>query len=192
MNYSSHKPLSGFLAHIIYIAVTLFAGFYLGTRYYDKVPWHTSVTKAIAVIQPLGATTTKGTVVFEQHHDGVHVVVTCHDLTPGKHGFHIHEHGDSSCADGICTGDHFNPTNTAHGDRTSAERHIGDFGNLEADAKGTAHLAFVDKHLKLNGPHSIIGRAVIVHAGEDDLVSQPSGNSGARIGCGVIGIAQHQ
>ncbi len=89
----------------------------------------------------------------------------------------------------MCTGGHFNPTNSIHGSREGAKRHVGDFGNLEADETGVAHLDFVDKGIELNGPHSIIGRGLIIHADEDDLVSQPTGNSGARIGCGVIGRA---
>jgi Cu-Zn family superoxide dismutase len=77
-----------------------------------------------------------------------------------------------------------------HAGPDSPKRHVGDLGNLEADADGNAHLEYVDKHLMLNGPKSIIGRGVIVHANEDDLKSQPTGNAGGRVACGVIGIAK--
>jgi len=68
---------------------------------------------------------------------------------------------------------------------------VGDLGNLDADTNGHATYDRVDRHVSLNGAHAVIGRAVIVHAGEDDLVSQPTGNAGGRVACGVIGIARH-
>ena len=98
--------------------------------------------------------------------------------------------GDCSAADGTSTGGHFNPENKNHGGPTDAERHVGDMGNIEAAADGTAHLELSDSLLAFSGKHSIIGRAIIVHAGEDDLTSQPTGAAGARVACGVIGIAK--
>jgi Cu-Zn family superoxide dismutase len=71
-----------------------------------------------------------------------------------------------------------------------SERHVGDMGNLEADSTGSAHYQRTDGLLTLNGPHSIVGRAVIVHAGPDDMRSQPTGAAGARLACGVIGITR--
>jgi Cu-Zn family superoxide dismutase len=105
----------------------------------------------------------------------------------GKHGFHVHEFGDCSMADGVCAGGHFNPTGSPHGSPDAAKRHVGDFGNLTADESGKATYKRVDKLITFSGPNSIIGRSIIVHAAPDDF-SQPSGNAGARIGCGVIGI----
>jgi len=183
-----HRTLYTRTTLLLALLVVYFAGVYSGSVWYHYVPWHLCITRAIAVIQPTQGNSTAGTVTFTQGQDGVHVSVTCHNLTPGKHGFHIHEHGDCSCSNGMCTGDHFNPTHTRHGGPDSSERHVGDFGNLEADTSGTARLEFVDTHISLNGPHTIIGRAIIIHADPDDLTSQPSGNAGARIGCGVIGI----
>jgi Cu-Zn family superoxide dismutase len=110
-------------------------------------------------------------------------------LTPGAHGFHVHEFGDCSMADGTCAGAHFNPTGAPHGGPDDARRHAGDLGNVKADESGKAIYKRVDKMLALNGPSSIIGRSIIVHAAPDDLKTQPSGNAGARVGCGVIGIA---
>jgi len=183
----NNSLFGGWVAHVFYISALVALGMYVESR------WHClssrgDVQHAIAVVRPTKNNSVEGIVTFQQEPAGVRVKAELRNLTPGKHGFHIHAYGDNSCDDGMCTGDHFNPTKSKHGSLTSAERHVGDFGNLEADASGVARMEFVDKGLALHGPHSIIGRAVIVHADADDLVSQPSGNAGARIGCGVIGI----
>ena len=107
-------------------------------------------------------------------------------LTPGKHGFHIHEKGDCSAADASSAGGHFNPTGMPHGGRRGSQRHLGDLGNITADKSGIARFAFTDGWITLAGVNSIIGHAVVVHAQADDLKSQPSGNAGARVACGVI------
>jgi Cu-Zn family superoxide dismutase len=109
-------------------------------------------------------------------------------LEPGLHGFHIHEVGDCSAPDASSAGGHFNPDNTPHGtpENPPAQRHVGDLGNLEADAEGKAHYERVDQMLPLRGPNSIVGKSVIVHAQADDLSSQPSGSAGPRLACGVI------
>jgi superoxide dismutase, Cu-Zn family len=147
------------------------------------------VTKAICVVQALGGNKVAGKVVFTQSRDGVEINAELTGLTPGEHGFHVHEFGDCSMDDGTCAGGHFNPTGAPHAGPDAAQRHAGDLGNIKADESGKATYQRVDKMLSLNGPNSIIGRAIIVHADPDDLKSQPSGNAGARIGCGVIGIA---
>jgi len=155
-------------------------------------PLQLFIIRAIAVIHPTQGNKITGTVTFHEQTNGTHIHAQLHGLTPGKHGFHIHDLGDCSCADGMCTKGHFNPTNQPHGGLNSKNRHVGDMGNIIADKQGNATLDFVDKIITLNGPHTIIGRSIIVHADEDDLVSQPSGNAGARIGCGVIGIAEEK
>ncbi len=147
------------------------------------------VTKAICVVQALGDSKVAGKVVFTQHKDGVEIVAELTGLTPGEHGFHVHEFGDCSMMDGTCAGGHFNPTGAPHGGPDDAKRHAGDFGNIKADDSGKATYKRVDKLIALNGPNSIIGRSIIVHAKADDLKTQPSGDAGPRIGCGVIGIA---
>ncbi len=131
-----------------------------------------------------------GTITFTQDGDKVKIQGSVMGLTPGKHGFHVHEFGDCNCGDGKCTGGHFNPAGTKHGSPSSEERHVGDLGNIEADAEGKATFEFTDSVIKLSGNHSIIGRAIIIHAGEDDLTSQPTGAAGARVGVGVIGIGK--
>jgi len=172
---------------IIFILVVIGAAF-LGSRYYYYSPFYTTIKSAVAVIHPTEGNNASGVVTFSQQKDGVKVTATIKGLTVGEHGFHIHAFGDCACADGTCAGDHFNPTNKPHGGPDSKERHIGDMGNIVADQQGNASYEYVDQVMTLNGPHSIIGRAVIVHAQRDDLVSQPTGDAGARVGCGVIGI----
>ena len=147
-------------------------------------------TKAIAVVSPAKDKTVKGIITFAQTEKGVKVVAHLEGLTPGKHGFHVHEFGDCSAPDLATAGGHFNPMQMTHGGPTDAARHTGDLGNITADEKGVADLEWVDPAMQLSGPHSVIGRAVIIHAKEDDLKTQPTGNAGAREACGVIGIAK--
>jgi len=144
---------------------------------------------AVCMIHPLGGSAVNGTVTFTQQPDGVHIHAELTGLTPGEHGFHVHQYGDCTSVDGKCAGGHFNPTGAPHGGPDSAQRHVGDLGNITADASGKAVYDRVDKMIALSGPNSIIGRGIIVHAGRDDLKSQPSGDAGARVGCGVIGLA---
>ena len=148
------------------------------------------VTKAIAVLQPTAGSTVAGTVTFTAAGDTVKVVADLSGLTPGKHGFHIHEFGDCSDPKAASAGGHFNPSNHQHGAPDVAERHAGDLGNIDADASGKAHLEASDKAMKLAGADSIIGHAVIVHEKADDLKTQPTGDAGGRVACGVIGIAK--
>jgi superoxide dismutase, Cu-Zn family len=147
-------------------------------------------TKAIAVLHPTAGNNVTGSVTFTQSGEAVKVVADITGLTPGKHGFHIHEFGDCSSSDGSSAGGHFNPTHKQHGAPDASDRHAGDLGNMEADASGKAHLEWSDKVMKLSGADSIVGRAVIVHEKVDDLKTQPTGNAGGRLACGVIGVAK--
>lgn len=146
--------------------------------------------KAIAILHSTEGNDVHGVVTFMKTDVGVEVVADVEGLTPGKHGFHIHEYGDCSAPDATTAGGHFVPDGNPHGAPGSMERHGGDLGNLTAEADGKAHLEWLDTHLTFQGAHSILGRAVIVHAGEDDLATQPTGNAGGRLACGVIGVAQ--
>jgi superoxide dismutase, Cu-Zn family len=148
------------------------------------------VTKAIAVLQPTAGNNVTGSVTFTKSGEGVKVVADITGLTPGKHGFHIHEFGDCSSSDGNSAGGHFNPTHKQHGAPDATDRHAGDLGNIEADASGKAHLEWSDKVMKLSGADSIVGHAVIVHEKADDLKTQPTGDAGGRLACGVIGVAK--
>jgi Cu-Zn family superoxide dismutase len=147
-------------------------------------------TKAIAVLHPTAGNNVAGIVTFTAFGDNVKVVADITGLTPGKHGFHIHEFGDCSDPKAASAGGHFNPGHKQHGAPDSSERHAGDLGNIEADASGKAHLESTDSVMKLNGADSIVGHAVIVHEKADDLKTQPTGDAGGRVACGVIGIAK--
>lgn len=147
--------------------------------------------RAIAVLHPTDGNNVSGTVTFERKEKGIGVIAKIKGFTGGgKHGFHIHEIGDCSAPDAESAGGHFNPENMPHGGPQSAKRHVGDLGNIEADASGNARYEAVDPKLALEGSRSIIGRSVIVHAKPDDLTTQPTGGAGARWACGVIGVGK--
>ncbi len=148
------------------------------------------VTEAVAVLFPVANSGVTGTVYFTQHGKAVHIHGEVRGLTPGKHGFHVHEYGDlTSMKDGMSLGGHFNPTHMPHGRPSDAERHEGDFGNIVADDEGVAKIDVLDQVAELNGPHSILGRGLVVHAKEDKF-TQPVGDAGARVAVGAIGVAQ--
>lgn len=141
---------------------------------------------AVAQLQPTRGHDVRGTVRFSSEGDAVRVSGEITGLSPGEHGFHVHENGDCSAADAASAGGHFNPTSHPHAGRDAGQRHAGDFGNITAGADGRATFSFLDPKITLSGANAIVGRAVIVHAGRDDLTSQPSGDSGARVACGVV------
>jgi Cu-Zn family superoxide dismutase len=149
------------------------------------------VKEAIAVIHGTkGNEKVHGTVKFTDTGSGVKVVAHVEGLTPsGTHGFHIHEFGDCSAPDAASAGGHFNPTGAQHG-APGEKAHVGDMGNLKANAQGIAHLELTLPHATITGKNGVLGRGVIVHAKADDLRTQPTGDAGGRIGCGVIGAAQ--
>lgn len=147
---------------------------------------------AVATLQPTQGNTTSGTVSFVQKGDQLLIDARITGLAPGAHGLHIHEKGDCSAPDATSAGGHFNPSASKHGDPLRAEHHGGDFGNLTADATGTASLQLAVPTSQINlGKHaanSILGKGLIVHADPDDYVTQPTGNSGKRLACGVINL----
>jgi Cu-Zn family superoxide dismutase len=100
---------------------------------------------------------------------------------------HLHEIGECSAPDGSSAGPHYDPDRHPHGGPGRAPHHAGDFGNMSVGTDGHGYLELVSQDLTLNdGPRSIIGRSLVVHEKADDLASQPAGNSGARIACGVV------
>ncbi len=108
-------------------------------------------------------------------------------------GFHVHEFGDCSDAEGMKAGGHFDPTgHKPHGGPHSAKRHLGDLGNLESDALGQAAYRQVFSGMNLFGWRGVLGRSVVVHIDPDDLESQPAGASGDRVACAVIGYVRQQ
>ncbi|HLQ00800.1 MAG TPA: superoxide dismutase family protein [Burkholderiales bacterium] len=143
---------------------------------------------AKAALQPTKGNSAAGTATFTQSGDKVRVVANITGLKPNQeHGFHIHEKGDCSSGDGMSAGGHFNPLGKPHAHPSTPERHAGDMPALKADANGNATLSTeLDVITVTEGPTSIIGRGLIVHAQPDDFKTQPTGNAGARIACGVI------
>jgi len=152
------------------------------------------VQKAVCVIK--GDANVCGTVWFEQTAAGAPTTIKgeIKGLGKGLHGFHVHEWGDNTQG---CTsaGPHFNPHGKTHGGPKDDTRHVGDLGNVEAGDDGVAKFELSDQMISLNGEHSVIGRTMVVHEKVDDLgkggndESLKTGNAGARVGCGVIGLA---
>jgi Cu-Zn family superoxide dismutase len=142
---------------------------------------------AVATLDPTAGNSAKGTIGFEQRGDKVFVDAKVTGLAPGAHGFHVHEKGDCSSSDGMSAGGHFNPTGKPHGNPASAEHHAGDMPALVADASGNATLQGEFAPMSVGGGVTdIVGKAVMVHKDADDYTTQPTGNSGARVACGVI------
>jgi Cu-Zn family superoxide dismutase len=148
------------------------------------------VTRAVAVLHPAKDGAVAGTLTFARAAGAVKVSGRITGLAAGTHGFHIHEFGDCSAADFSSAGGHYNPTGHQHAGPPEARRHMGDMGNIEAGADGVATVDYTDSRLRFEGAHGILGRGVIVHANPDDLKTQPTGNAGGRVACGVIGVAK--
>ena len=144
--------------------------------------------KASASLQPTKGSSVRGTVAFVQIGDKVRVTANVGGLKPsGQFGFHIHEAGDCGSGDGMSAGGHFNPLGKPHAPPSTVDRHAGDMPMLEAGASGDASLtAELDVITIGGGAADVVGKGVIVHKDADDFKTQPTGNSGARVACGVI------
>lgn len=143
---------------------------------------------AMAVVRGEGGV--NGTIRFQSKGNQLEVTAEVSGLTAKEHAIHIHEFGDCSAADFSSAGPHYNPLGHKHGAPTSTDRHVGDLGNLQADQNGQVRRVTLDPLLSLDGAHSIVGRAVIVHERADDLKTDPTGDAGGRIACGVIGLTK--
>jgi len=142
---------------------------------------------AVAILQPRADSELSGMVSITETADGVLVTAEIAGIAPGMHGLHLHELGDCSSDDFKSSGGHFNPTDAPHGAPTDEMRHAGDFGNIEIGEDGAGRLELSTAMLTVaDGPYTVVGRGVILHEGEDDLESQPTGAAGGRIGCGVV------
>jgi Cu-Zn family superoxide dismutase len=143
--------------------------------------------RAAAQLEPTQGNTTSGRIEFVQQGDRVLITGTLSGLKPGaEHGMHVHEKGDCSAADAMSAGGHFNPLGKPHAHGTS-DRHAGDLPSVRADANGNSrYQAEVDVVTVTDGPTSVVGKGLIVHRDPDDYKTQPTGNSGPRVACGVI------
>jgi Cu-Zn family superoxide dismutase len=142
---------------------------------------------ATAMLEPTKGNNVGGKVDFEQKGDKVFVTAIVSGLAPGEHGFHIHEKCDCSSGDGMSAGGHFNPTGKAHGSPSAPDHHTGDMPMLVADGYGKASFSAEITGMTIgSGPTDIVGKAVVVHKDADDFKTQPAGNSGPRVACGVI------
>ena len=143
---------------------------------------------AKATIEPRSDSTAMGTATFtELAAGGVRVHVHIEKAPPGTHGLHIHEKGDCSDPKAMSAGGHFNPGGMPHSGPMDMKRHAGDLGNIEIGANGTGDLDITSDMLTVKaGPNSVVGRSVVFHEKADDLKTQPTGNAGGRLGCGVI------
>jgi superoxide dismutase, Cu-Zn family len=138
-------------------------------------------------IEPRSGSQVAGTALFSEEADGVKITIKIGNAPPGLKGAHIHEKGDCSAEDGSSAGDHFNPDGHQHARPPDEPRHLGDLGNIPVSPEGIGLLEIVVKgaNLKPGDPKSFLDRSVIIHGKKDDG-GQPTGNSGPRIGCGVI------
>lgn len=142
--------------------------------------------QAVAKLVAIGGSGVAGELRFVQDAGKVMVTGKVTGLTPGEHGFHVHEKGDlSDTVKGESAGGHYNPDMKEHGRPTDAVRHAGDFGNITANADGVAEINFEDSMVKLDGEHSIVGRSIVIHA-QADKFTQPSGDAGGRVAFGKI------
>lgn len=147
---------------------------------------------AIAYVQPTEGNTAQGSVAFfNEAGNQLRIVAKIKGLTPGLHGFHVHEKGDCSDPKGMSAGPHYNPDNQPHGNYHQGSHHAGDLPNLKANQKGYAILTY-RIHGKNIADSGFLGRSIIIHADEDDYHSQPAGNSGNRIACGVIDMIKYR
>ena len=146
------------------------------------------VESAVAQIRPSSTGNVEGSVTFSAREDDrdMQVSVELTGLEPGLHGFHVHEVGDCSADDASSAGGHLEPYDAPHGSPGATPHHVGDMGNIEADQDGrvSSELRFPD--LAFYGPASVLQKAVVIHRNADDLDSQPAGDAGERVGCGVI------
>ncbi len=142
---------------------------------------------ATAAIEARSGSGLSGTATFTEKDGGVELVVDVTGAPPGPHAVHLHEKGDCSAPDATSAGGHFNPDGSPHGAPDAEHHHAGDFGNMTVGEDGKGHLAITTSRLTVKaGPTSVLGHAIIVHAAADDLTTQPTGNAGGRIGCGVV------
>jgi len=179
-----------FFLPVLTLTATLGVGSLSVATAFQNAGDHHGPTNAVCVLRDVAGSDVNGVIHFAKHGKNVVVTGVVKGLSPGKHGFHVHQFGDvTGDADGKSTGGHFNPHHTAHGRPGDKIRHVGDLGNIVANADGVAKFKKTDGVIALSGENSIVGRSIVIHAKADDF-GQPTGNAGARVAYGVIGIAK--
>lgn len=175
------RHLTGFALLLTAVSFYTFTGNEAGAQ---------EIGEAIAILHPTAGNEAHGTVRFSQTSSGVKVVAHIEGLEAGStHAIHVHQFGDCSAPNGTSAGGHYNPEGHDHGLPTQASRHAGDLGNLKANGSGVAHYEVTVDNISVAGARNpVIGRGVILHA-KADTGAQPTGAAGARLACGVIGIA---
>lgn len=151
-----------------------------------------TVARASVVLAPASASLVSGKLTLMAMDGGVHLTGEIGGLAPGStHAIHIHEKGDCTAADATSAGGHFNPAAKAHGRVGHGAHHGGDMDNIVANGEGVAAVNAHAEGVVLGGGagNDVVGRAVIVHAAADDYTTQPTGNAGARVACGVIRVS---
>ena len=148
--------------------------------------------QANAMISSLNDSGVTGMAIFTQNDDQITLTIEIQGASPGLHAVHIHANGDCSAPDGTSAGGHWNPTDVAHGKWGEGEFHLGDIGNISVGDDGTGSITLTTDlwDIGTGSDVDVVGKGIIVHADADDFVSQPSGAAGARIGCGVIVLAE--
>ena len=180
------------ISFLILIGISLaLVGCDRGTQHMDVMSTPTA-KEAVATIAPTSGNSVTGMAIFIQTGDEITLMIEIQNASPGLHGVHIHENGDCSAPDGTSAGGHWNPTDVEHGKWGEGEFHLGDIGNITVGEDGTGSIELTTDlwEIGTGSDIDVVGKGVIVHADADDFVSQPSGNAGARIGCGVIVLAE--
>ncbi|HSL18387.1 MAG TPA: superoxide dismutase family protein [Methylomirabilota bacterium] len=156
----------------------------------ERLPVQTRV--AVAPIGPASGSALSGLTVFTESDGTVTLELTLENASPGTHGVHIHEIGDCSATDASSAGGHWNPTGEEHGKWGEPPFHLGDIGNVEVGEDGTGSLTMSTDLWSVGdgSDRDVVGKSVVVHSGADDFTTQPAGDSGERIGCGVIQLQE--
>src|ERR1700694_4225944 len=178
-NIVRHRPRGGFMQRLMLVSAVG------ALAVCSTLPAYAQ--SATARLEPTQGNATAGNVTLTQKGDRVAIEAKVSRLTPGGHGFHIHEKGDCSSGDGMSAGGHFNPTGKPHGNPSVPDHHTGDVPMLVADVSGNASLSTELGAMRVgSGATDIVGKAVIVHKDPDAYNTQTTGNSGGRVACGLI------